>query len=76
MTVDRDETVEFARTWDQLSIHVDDDATNTAFADGGSPHLAFVVAVRVKLLHQTPRLTRRSEHADHLGASTVTSVAG
>ena len=50
VVVDRDEMVEFARRWDPLPIHVDDDA-----ATGGvtAPGL-FVLAVKQELIHQLP----------------------
>jgi acyl dehydratase len=54
-TVDRDEMVEFAKRWDQLPIHVDDGAANAAFGSGGitAPGV-FVIAIRMRLIHQTP----------------------
>jgi len=54
-TVDRDEMVSFAKRWDQLPIHIDDDAANAAFGVGGvtAPGV-FVMAIRTRLIHQFP----------------------
>ena len=52
-TVDRDEMVEFARRWDPLPIHVDDDAGNAVFGGITAPGV-FVLAVKMRLVHQLP----------------------
>jgi acyl dehydratase len=52
VVVDRDEMVDFARRWDPLPIHVDDEVA----ADYGgltAPGL-FVLAVKQHLIHQLP----------------------
>jgi acyl dehydratase len=53
IVVDRDEMVDFAKRWDPLPIHVDDEVA----ADHGgltAPGL-FVLAVKQRLIHQLPR---------------------
>lgn len=54
-TVNRDEMVAFAERWDQLPIHLDDDAADAAFGPGGvtAPGV-FIMAVRTRLIHQFP----------------------
>lgn len=52
VVVDRDEMMDFARRWDPLPIHVDDEVA----ADTGgltAPGL-FVLAVKQRLIHQLP----------------------
>jgi acyl dehydratase len=53
VVVDRDEMVEFARRWDPLPIHVDDEVA----ADNGglSAPGVFVLAVKQRLIHQLPQ---------------------
>lgn len=52
IVIDRDEMVEFAKRWDPLPVHVDDEA---AAGIGGvtAPGL-FVLAVKQQLIHQLP----------------------
>jgi acyl dehydratase len=55
--VDRDEMVEFARRWDPQPFHFDDAVANAMFGEGGitAPGV-FVMAIRTRLLHDTPEL--------------------
>jgi acyl dehydratase len=54
-TVDRDEMLAFAQQWDQLPIHLDDDAANAAYGGGGiTAPSAFLLAMRSRLLHRLP----------------------
>jgi acyl dehydratase len=54
VTVDRDEMVEFAKRWDPLPMHVDEQAAQAA---GGltAPGL-FVLALKQRLVHRLPGL--------------------
>ncbi len=52
-TVDRDEMVEFAKRWDPQPFHIDDEAGNAAFGGITAPGV-FVLAVKIRLLHQLP----------------------
>lgn len=53
--VDRDELIEFARTWDPQPFHLDDQPADELFGPGGvtAPGV-FIMAIRTKLLHATP----------------------
>ena len=53
--VERDEMVEFARRWDSQTFHLDDAVANAMFGEGGvtAPGV-FVMAIRTRLLHDTP----------------------
>ena len=55
--VERDEMVEFARRWDPQPFHLDDAVANEVFGEGGvtAPGV-FVMAIRTRLLHETPDL--------------------
>ena len=48
--IDRDELVSFARTWDPLPFHVDDDAGRKAFGGITAPGL-FALAIKQRLVH-------------------------
>jgi acyl dehydratase len=70
LTVDRDEMVEFAKLWNPLPIHVDDGAANDACGGGGitAPGVfVFVIAIRMKLIHQTPPETLTAILAHSVG---------
>jgi acyl dehydratase len=55
--VERDEMVEFARRWDPQPFHLDDAAANAMFGEGGvTAPGAYVMAIRTRLLHDTPDL--------------------
>jgi acyl dehydratase len=56
-TVERDEMIEFARRWDPQPFHLDDDAANAMFGEGGvtAPGV-FLMAIRTRLLHDTQDL--------------------
>lgn len=52
-TTDKGEMVAFAKTWDPLPIHVDE---AEAAAHGGlSASGAYLLALRIRLIHQMPR---------------------
>jgi acyl dehydratase len=55
--VERAEMVEFARRWDPQPFHLDDAVADAMFGDGGvtAPGV-FVMAIRTRLLHDTPAL--------------------
>jgi acyl dehydratase len=53
MTVDRDEMLDFARRWDPVPFHVDEEAGNAAFG-GLTAAGVFVLAVKQRLVHQLP----------------------
>ena len=55
--VERDEMVEFARRWDPQPFHLDDAVADELFGEGGvtAPGV-FNMAVRTRLLHDTPNL--------------------
>jgi acyl dehydratase len=55
--VERDEMIEFARRWDPQPFHLDDAVANAMFGEGGvtAPGV-FVMAIRTRLLHDTPDL--------------------
>ncbi|MDX2381790.1 MAG: MaoC/PaaZ C-terminal domain-containing protein [Acidimicrobiia bacterium] len=57
LVVERDEMVEFARRWDPQPFHLDDAVANAMFGEGGvtAPGV-FVMAIRTRLLHNTPDL--------------------
>lgn len=48
--IDRDELVSFARTWDPLPFHVDDEAGRGAFGGITAPGL-FALAIKQRLIH-------------------------
>ena len=52
-TIDRDEMVEFAKRWDPQPFHIDDEAGNAAFGGITAPGV-FLLAVKIRLLHQLP----------------------
>jgi acyl dehydratase len=52
--IDRDELVEFARTWDPLPFHIDEQAGVAAFGSLTAPGL-YMLAVKQRLIHQLPR---------------------
>ncbi len=50
---DKDEMVAFAKTWDPLPIHIDEEA---AAAHGGlTASGAYILALRIRLIHKMPR---------------------
>lgn len=51
--VDRDELVEFARKWDPLPFHVDEEAGRLAFGSLTAPG-TYVLAVKQALVHRLP----------------------
>lgn len=51
--VERDELVEFAKKWDPLPFHVDEDAGRAAFGSLTAPG-TYVLAVKQALIHQLP----------------------
>mgnify|MGYP001824264824 CR=1 FL=1 len=55
--VHREEMVEFARRWDPQPFHLEDAVANAMFGEGGvtAPGV-FVMAIRTRLLHDTPDL--------------------
>jgi acyl dehydratase len=55
LTVDREEMVEFARRWDPLPIHVDEQAAQAAVGGLTAPGL-FLLALKHRLLYQLPRV--------------------
>ena len=50
-TIDRDEMVAFARTWDPVPFHVDEAAGIAAFGSLTAPGL-YMLAVKQRLIHQ------------------------
>ncbi len=52
-TVDRGEMIEFAKRWDPMPFHVDDEAGKAAFGGITAPGL-FVLAIKQRLIHQLP----------------------
>ncbi len=57
VTVDRGEMIEFAKRWDPMPFHVDDEAGEAAFGGITAPGL-FVLAIKQRLIHQL-----RDQHA-------------
>jgi acyl dehydratase len=53
VTVDRGEMIEFAKRWDPIPFHVDDEAGKEAFGGITAPGL-FVLAIKQRLIHQLP----------------------
>ena len=55
--VELEEMVEFARRWDPQPFHLDEAVANAMFGEGGvtAPGV-FVMAIRTRLLHDTPDL--------------------
>ncbi len=53
--IDRDELVGFARVWDPLPFHVDEQAGAAAFGSLTAPGL-YMLAVKQRLIHQLPPL--------------------
>ncbi len=53
VTVDRDELVEFAKKWDPMPFHVDEQAGKEAFGGITAPGV-FVLALKQRLVHQMP----------------------
>ena len=53
VTVDRGEMVEFAKRWDPMPFHVDDEAGKAAFGGITAPGL-FVLAIKQRLIHKLP----------------------
>lgn len=51
--IERDELVGFARTWDPLPFHVDEQAGVAAFGSLTAPGL-YMLAVKQRLIHQLP----------------------
>jgi acyl dehydratase len=52
-TIDKDELVAFARIWDPLPFHVDEEAGRKAFGSITAPGL-FMLAVKQRLVHTLP----------------------
>jgi acyl dehydratase len=53
--IERDELVSFARTWDPLPFHVDEEAGVRAFGSITAPGL-YMLAVKQRLIHSMPPL--------------------
>lgn len=51
--IDRSELVDFARIWDPLPFHIDEQAGIQAFGSLTAPGL-YVLAVKQRLIHQLP----------------------
>ena len=51
LRVDREELIEFARRWDPMPFHVDDEAGKAAFGSITAPGV-FVLALKQRLIHQ------------------------
>lgn len=51
--IDRDELVSFARTWDPLPFHTDDEAGAKAFGGITAPGI-YMLAIKQRLVHQLP----------------------
>ncbi|MFM9885092.1 MAG: MaoC/PaaZ C-terminal domain-containing protein [Burkholderiales bacterium] len=51
VTVDRGEMIEFAKRWDPMPFHIDDEAGKAAFGGITAPGL-FVLAIKQRLIHQ------------------------
>lgn len=55
ITVDHDEMLAFAKSWDPLAIHVDPHAADRAFGPGGiTAPSSFIMAIRTRLIHRFP----------------------
>ena len=52
--IERDELVGFARTWDPLPFHVDEQAGVEAFGSLTAPGL-YMLAIKQRLIHQLPQ---------------------
>lgn len=53
--IDRSELLEFAKIWDPLPIHIDEQAGVQAFGSLTAPGL-FILAVKQRLIHQLPKM--------------------
>jgi acyl dehydratase len=51
LRVEREELIEFARRWDPMPFHVDDEAGKAAFGSITAPGV-FVLALKQRLIHQ------------------------
>ena len=61
LTVDHDELLDFAKTWDPMPIHVDPAAADAAFGPGGiTAPSSFIMAIRTRLIHQFPEPSIKS----------------
>ncbi len=52
--IDRDELVEFARAWDPLPFHINEQAGIAAFGSLTAPGL-YMLAIKQRLIHQLPQ---------------------
>src|SRR5262245_48268735 len=54
LVIERDEMVEFAKAWDPMPFHVDEDAGMKAFGGLTAPGI-FMLAVKQRLVHRLPK---------------------
>jgi acyl dehydratase len=52
--VDRDELIQFARTWDPVPFHIDEGAGQEAFGSVTAPGL-YMLAIKQRLIHTLPQ---------------------
>ena len=55
VVIDEEEMVDFARKWDPVPIHVDEEAGKAAFGSLTAPGV-YVLAIKQRLLHEMERL--------------------